>query len=66
MKGSWKTTLWGAILAMTMGASQYGITVGKVGKGDYLGLAQVVSAAMLGLSSKDKDVTGGKRQNPNR
>jgi hypothetical protein len=59
---NWRTTLFGAILGITMAMSQYGIKIGHVGQGDYLGLIQVAAAILLGGSAKDKNVTGGSIQ----
>lgn len=50
---NWKTTIFGAILAISMGLSQYGVKIGHVGTGDYGGLAGVLAAIGLGATSKD-------------
>ncbi len=54
---SWRTTLFGVLLAIAGGLQQYGVHVGKVGNGDYLGLVQVVSALGLGMSARDNKVS---------
>lgn len=56
---NWKTTVFGFILAALVGLQTYGVKIGHVGQGDYIGLATAVAAAGLGASSKDNNVTGG-------
>lgn len=56
---NWKTSLWGGFLAILLGLQTYGVKIGHVGNGDYLGLVTAVAAAGLGLSAKDNNVTGG-------
>jgi len=43
----------------SLGLQNYGVKVGHVGQGDYIGLATAVAAAAFGASSKDNNVTGG-------
>ncbi len=57
MRRSWKTTLFGVILGIVGAAQQYGIKVGHVGNGDWLGLAGIVSAVGLGASARDNNVS---------
>ena len=56
---NWKTTVFGLILAGLLGLQNYGVKLGHVGQGDYIGLATAVAAAAFGASSKDNNVTGG-------
>lgn len=56
---NWKTTLWGGLLAILLGLQTYGVKIGHVGNGDYVGLATAIAAGALGVSSKDNNVTGG-------
>ncbi len=57
MRSSWKTTLFGLILGATAVLGQYGVKLGKVGNGDYLGLVQAIAAMGLGASARDNKVT---------
>ena len=56
---NWKTNLWGGLLAVLLGLQTYGVKIGHVGQGDFVGLATAIAAGGLGLSSKDNNVTGG-------
>ncbi len=56
-RGSWRTTLFGLILGAVGVAQQYGIKVGRVGNGDWLGLAGTMAAVGLGASARDNKVT---------
>ena len=55
---NWKTTLFGILLGLSTALSQYGVKIGHVGQGDYLGLVQVIAAIGLGASAKDGNPTG--------
>jgi hypothetical protein len=52
-QNSWKTTLFGGILATLLGLQTYGVKIGHVGNGDFVGLATAVAAGALGASSRD-------------
>jgi hypothetical protein len=60
---NWKTSFFGGLLAASMALSQFGVKIGRVGQGDYVGLAQVIAAVGMGWAAKDKNVTGGTVQN---
>lgn len=62
MKGSWKTTLAGVLLAFGLGAQSEPAKKVSPGLGDFGQLAGVAGAVLLGWKSKDNDVTGGVRQ----
>jgi hypothetical protein len=57
MKTSWRTTLFGFIFAAISIAGQYGVKVGRVGNGDWLGLAQAVAMGGLAASARDNKVS---------
>lgn len=60
---NWKTTLAGAIFAVLMLLQQSGVKIGHIGpQGDFLGVGIAAAAAATGFLAKDKDVTGGDRQ----
>lgn len=59
MGKNWKTNLFGGLLAVVMSLQTYGVKVGHVGQGDFLGLSTAIFAGLLGLSAKDSNVTGG-------
>lgn len=61
MKGSWKTTLSGILLAFGLG-SQSAPVKNLIPNVDGIGqISAIVGALLLGAKSKDADVTGGTR-----
>ena len=56
---NWKTTLAGLVLAVLGGLQLYGVKIGHVGSGDYVGLLQTIVGLALGVYAKDpsKDST---------
>ena len=57
MRSSWRTSIFGILLGLIAVAQQYGIKVGKVGNGDWLGLAGAAAAVGLGASARDNGVS---------
>lgn len=56
---NWLTSLFGLLAAVPVAAQQAGIHIGHLKNGDYLSLISAIGIAGLGLSAKDKNVTGG-------
>ena len=56
---NWRTTLFGAIAAVSQILSGQGVHLGHIGSTDVIGLVGSVSLLLLGLFAKDKAVTGG-------
>lgn len=59
---NWKTTLFGILAAAGLAASTGQIFPESSHAKSWGGLAAIVGTVGLGYNSKDKDVTGGKRE----
>jgi ABC-type Fe3+-siderophore transport system permease subunit len=59
---NWKTTIAGLILAASLGIAQADPATVGTRANKWAGFAAVIAAALLGVSAKDKDVTGGTRE----
>ncbi len=57
MRASWRTTLFGLIFAVFGVAQQYGVKVGHVGNGDWLGFGQSIALAAGLASARDNKVS---------
>ena len=56
---NWKTSLAGLFAGLPLLLHMMGISIGHVGNGDVLTAISAVAVTVLGVLSKDKNVTGG-------